>query len=175
MAQLISITSEGLQATIRRLLPSQRGFGEDLQASNVITPIIDLTPTAEGSALPTSLAQAINFGGATEFEASNSVDSIVNTPGFYRIIGAASCRGSGGPYVATIRLNDATTNKFVWQLAGADTESTISESFDYIVYLIAGEALAATSNNAHAIIRGSVRQVADVYGNTINPTGFTFE
>ena len=51
MAQLISITSEALQATIRRLLPSQQGFGEDLQASNVITPVIDVTPTAEGLSL----------------------------------------------------------------------------------------------------------------------------
>ena len=45
MAQLINLTSEALQATIRRLLPSQQGFGEDLQATNVVTPIIDLTPT----------------------------------------------------------------------------------------------------------------------------------
>ena len=49
MAQLISITSEALQATVRRLLPSQQGFGEDLQATTVVTPIIDLTPSAEGS------------------------------------------------------------------------------------------------------------------------------
>ena len=54
MAQIINITSEALQATIRRLLPSQQGFGEDLQATNVVQPIIDLTPTAEGTVLPVS-------------------------------------------------------------------------------------------------------------------------
>ena len=42
MAEIIRITSEALQATIRRLLPSQTGFGDDLQATNLITPIIDL-------------------------------------------------------------------------------------------------------------------------------------
>ena len=52
--EITPITSEALQAVIRRLLPSQRGFGDDLQATNLITPIIDLTPTAEGSSIPTS-------------------------------------------------------------------------------------------------------------------------
>ena len=61
MSQIIRITSEALQATVRRLLPSQQGFGEDLQASNVITPVIDLTPTAEGSQLPIDFARALGL------------------------------------------------------------------------------------------------------------------
>ena len=51
MSQIIPIVSEALQATVRRLLPSQNGFGEDLQASNVIVPIVNLTPSAEGTEL----------------------------------------------------------------------------------------------------------------------------
>jgi hypothetical protein len=62
LPEITSVTSEALQATIRRLLPSQQGFGDDLQATNLITPIIDLTPTAEGSVLPTYLQTAIAFG-----------------------------------------------------------------------------------------------------------------
>ena len=72
MAQITSVTSEALQATIRRLLPSQQGFGEDLQASNVIFPIIDLTPTAEGSVLGTNLQTAIAFGSITSINANSS-------------------------------------------------------------------------------------------------------
>ena len=49
MAEIVPVVSEALEAQIRDLLPSQRGFGEDLQASNVITPIIDLTAAAEGT------------------------------------------------------------------------------------------------------------------------------
>ena len=41
------VTSEALQSTVRRLLPSQQGFGSDLEATNLIQPVIDLTPTAE--------------------------------------------------------------------------------------------------------------------------------
>ena len=47
--EIITVNSEALEATVRDLLPSQNGFGSELQASNIITPIIDLTPTAEGS------------------------------------------------------------------------------------------------------------------------------
>ena len=67
MAQITNVTSEALQATLRRLLPSQQGFGEDLQASNVITPVIDLTASAEGSALPIELSTALAFGNTTAF------------------------------------------------------------------------------------------------------------
>lgn len=55
MAQVKPVTSEALQATVRRLLPSQNGFTEDLQASNVIIPTLNLTPSAEGSELPLEL------------------------------------------------------------------------------------------------------------------------
>ena len=90
MSQIISITSEALQATIRRLLPSQQGFGEDLQASNVILPIVDLTPTAEGSSVPTYLQQALAFGSQTAFEVSNTTTQLAGSPGFYRVFGTIS-------------------------------------------------------------------------------------
>ena len=70
--EIITVNSETLQTLIRDLLPSQNGFGSELQATNVITPIIDLTATAEGSSLDTSLAQAIAFGSNTAFDVTNS-------------------------------------------------------------------------------------------------------
>ena len=82
MTQIINITSEALQATIRRLLPSQQGFGEDLQASNVITPIIDLTPTAEGSVVRQDLQTALAFGSQTAFDVGGATTTLANSPGF---------------------------------------------------------------------------------------------
>ena len=95
MAQLISITSEALQATIRRLLPSQQGFGEDLQATNVVTPIIDLTPTAEGSNIPTSMQQALNFDQASTFTGTNTTLTLATTSAFYRVVGCIATRSAG--------------------------------------------------------------------------------
>ena len=57
--EIITVNSESLQTQIRDLLPSQNGFGSELQASNVITPIIDLTSAAEGTGLPQILQQSI--------------------------------------------------------------------------------------------------------------------
>ena len=44
-----------------------------------------------------------------------------------------------------------------------------SEKFDYIVFLKAGDSLKVKSSNAFAQIAGSVRQIADINGNLINP------
>lgn len=70
--EIITVNSEELQSLIRDLLPSQNGFGSELQASNVITPIIDLTPAAEGSGLRSDLQTALAFGSQTAFVANNS-------------------------------------------------------------------------------------------------------
>ena len=179
MSQIINITSEALQATIRRLLPSQQGFGEDLQASNVITPIIDLTPTAEGTALPAYLANAVNFTDATAFEITGSSGTLANTPGFYRVIGSANTARSGaGTNSCELNMSDGLTTKTVWQIlqkTAAAPDTFFSESFDLVFFLDTGDTLSAVANGGEANISGSVRQVADRYGNISNPTGFTFE
>lgn len=175
MAQIINITSEALQATIRRLLPSQQGFGEDLQASNIITPIIDLTPTAEGSLLEVSLQQALSFGSQTSFGVAGSSAVIANTAGFYRIFGVSVVDGD----TSTARLNsfsmsDGLSSKDIWihraNASGAATLTAIQ--FDFNVFLASGESISVTSNNSDSTINGSTRQIADVNGNLIVPSGY---
>ena len=118
MAEIVPVVSEALEAQIRNLLPSQRGFGEDLQASNVITPIIDLTSAAEGSSTPQFLQTALAFGSQTEFQAENSTVVLANSPGFYRVVGAASNRGTTGINVeAKFTMSDGLSTRTVWELA----------------------------------------------------------
>lgn len=83
--EIITVNSEALETQIRDLLPSQNGFGSELQASNIITPIIDLTSAAEGSGLPFDLRTALAFGSQTAFDIANTTTVIANSPGFYRI------------------------------------------------------------------------------------------
>ncbi len=178
MSQIIRITSEALQATVRRLLPSQQGFGEDLQASNVIQPIIDLTPTAEGSALPVDLARALSFGSQTAVETANSTDTYADVPGFYRLLlGITVTDYNLGAVVARINLVNTLSTKTVYALETTATGNTIitSQNLDIIVFLDTGDTLQGLSNSADVIIKGSVRQIADRYGNISNPNGFTFE
>jgi len=176
MAQIINITSEALQATIRRLLPSQQGFGEDLQATNVVTPIIDLTPTAEGSVLPQYLQQAIAYGSQTVVASVNNTVTIANSPGFYRVIGGVVIQGqSGVGHSMKFTLNDGSTDKVVYKwVADLTSARVIGEKVDQIYFLRAGDTLSVTTT-ANANFGGSVRQVATVTGDLVNPSGFTFE
>lgn len=171
MAQLITITSEALQATIRRLLPSQQGFGEDLQASNVVTPIIDLTPSAEGSEFRQDLQTALAHGSATTFAVNNATDDVISTPGFYRIVGTGACHQATTVGNGIIAITDGTTQKRLWQFRVNGTGKFVS-TFDFTVFLRTGDILQVVSQTAQIDVLGSVRQVANSNGELVNPVGF---
>ena len=177
MAEIREVVSEQLQATIRRLLPSQKGFTEDLQASNVITPIIDLTPTAEGSSLPEYLQNALAFGSQTEFTAAGGSTDIISNAGFWRVTGSVNLAGNSASIVqAAFGLFDGATFKTIynWRKLGTTSFSEFfTLSFDIVVYLRAGETLRASNSTTNADIRGSYRQLADVNGVLTNPAGFS--
>jgi hypothetical protein len=175
MAQIISITSEALQATIRRLLPSQQGFGEDLQAQNVVVPVIDLTPTAEGSQLPSDLARAIAFGSQTTIaEDGGSTAVQISTAGFYRINAVSTVSQAGSTQSNQISMSNGLSTKVVWnhriESSGDDAQTSIN--VDLIVFVAVGDTL-SVATAATGAFHGSFRQVADVSGNLVNPSGFT--
>jgi len=169
MAQITSITSESLQAKIRELLPSQQGFGEDLQASNVILPTIDLTAAAQGTTTPQYLQTALAFGSQTAFFATNSTVTVANTAGFFRIFGASSIRGTGNQNTEFI-LTDGLASKIIWKQFSSG--NAVLE-FDFYIFLASGESLTATASSASSYLTGSSRQVADVDGKLVYPSGFT--
>jgi hypothetical protein len=177
LPEITPITSEALQATVRRLLPSQRGFGDDLQATNLIQPIIDLTPTAEGSALPTDLARALSHGSNTFFDVSNTNTTLINTPGFWRIMFDIVVKTDSTNNEAKIQLSDGSTtfNIVDFTMIASGTALRMNQHYDFIAYLDAGDSLIANSNATGAVITGSYRQVADKQGNIVNPVGFAFE
>ena len=178
MAQIIRITSEALQATVRRLLPSQQGFGEDLEASNVITPVIDVTPTAEGSQLPIDLARSFSYASNTRFDITNTSATLVDTPGFYRLVGIFNMQESSSTNVeAAIKLSSGGLNKniLVATIQSASTDIYTNVPFDFSIFLDTGDSVIAASNSTTATVFGTFRQIADRYGNIVNPAGFTFE
>lgn len=172
MAQIINITSEALQATIRRLLPSQQGFGEDLQATNVVTPIIDLTPSAQGADTPIDLRRALGFGSITAYDISNQSGTLINTPGFYQVIYAATFKsGAAAAQQVKFVMNDALSSKQLFQIQmDTDDFGLYQGSFD--VFLRTGDSLTAESNSSNCFLTGVTQQYADVNGNLVTPTGF---
>lgn len=176
MAQIRQVVSETLQATVRRLLPSQQGFTEDLQASNVIMPVIDLTPSAEGSSLPTDLSRAINFGNVTQHTINNTQATLVNNTGFYRIFGVAKLDDNAGGAYVEFELTDGTTTKRIWRIDpyGLNgVSNAINLDVDFIVFIAAGESITVDANGTASNFYGSSWQVADISGNLVNPSGFT--
>jgi len=174
--QITSVTSEALQAQIRNLLPSQEGFGTDLMAQNVIVPIIDLTSAAEGSSVPQNLQTALAFGSQTAFSALNSTAVIANSPGFYKIVFGYSLRTTT-PVNPSVKLtmSDGLSVKTIWSVEFRATTqySQVTDKFELTVFLGTGESISAVSNDAQCPIIGSSRQIADVNGVLVNPSGFT--
>ena len=174
MAQLISITSEALQATVRRLLPSQQGFGEDLQATNVVTPIIDLTPTAEGSSVPAELQRAWDIS-TSLFTTANTTNVLANTGGFYQVDVLLSAGGAGSTAIAVLDINDGLTTTNIWKFSmpsatSAPHVAAVEQTF--VVFLRAGDSLRASTNDAAIILNTWTRFIADLNGVLRSPLGF---
>lgn len=176
--EVITVNSEALEATIRDLLPSQRGFGSELQASNVIMPIIDLTATAEGSVLGTNLQQAMAFGSQTTTTTANTTNTLINTTGFYRVFGTCTVRTTSAVApTARILLNDGSSTKNVYEIQTFTTTNNelLVDTYDFVVFLAAGDSLQAFSNSAQAYVATTTRQLATITGDLVNPSGFTAE
>lgn len=173
MAEIIRITSESLQEQIRTLLPSQQGFGEDLQASNVILPIIDLTATAAGETIPGYLQTALAFGSQTSIQIANTTSTVVNNAGFYRIFGTFSMDDANS--TANLSLTDGLSSKIILRsyVQTSGTANRDFEFFDFNIYLDSGESLTGTTNSANAYINVTSRQLADTNGNLVNPSGYS--
>ena len=174
--EIISVNSEELEALVRNLLPSQNGFGSELQASNVITPIIDLTSTAEGSTLGNDLQTALAYGSQTAFEASNSTATLANSPGWYRVVGTSTGWFASATGFSTNEfiMTDGATPKRVWAhniYGNSSSYATGSLNIDLVFGLAAGITLQAKTDSVSFFLEGSIRQIADSDGNLVNPVG----
>lgn len=168
--EVITVNSEALQTQIRDLLPSQNGFGSELQASNVITPIIDLTAAAEGSTTPVQLQEALNFNDCTaNFVTGSSTTTIINQVGFFLV--DVLMVASNGDGIPELQLSDGATTKSIMKIdMASDKVSTVSRRLT--VFLTAGDSLIAVTNGTQAQINVVTRQIATGDGTLINPTGF---
>lgn len=175
MSEIINVTSEALQAQIRTLLPSQQGFGEDLQASNVIIPTIDLTATAEGSSLPTDLQNAWDFSTGSA-NVANTTATVINTTGFWKLNLVYTHYENGSGRSSSLNLTDGLSSKTLWQFQTSSASSAFLSNLEetFFIYLRAGDSVTATAGTACHMTM-SYRQVASVNGVLTNPLGFSAE
>ena len=167
------VTSEALEAKFRAVFPSQGGaeLPQDLFASGVIQPVIDFSSVAEGSVLGNQLQTAWDVAtGHNEIGAATT--AIISNPGFWKI-DLTCALGSG--QTAVLFLSDGLTNKTIWRVrenSGTGAQFGLAED-SFVVFLRAGDTLSANNNDATRFLNVWYRQIADVYGNLVNPLGFT--
>ena len=176
--EIITVNSEPLQKTIRDLLPSQAGFGSELQASNVITPIIDLTPTAEGSVLRKDLQTCYSHGSITAISATSGTVNLSSTAGFNRVRGNVVVNGSGTAAAnCTIDIFDGVTPISILDFRKNTTSavsSIVNEQFDFVVFLESGFTVRASIAGS-CFIQATTQQIATLTGDLIDPAGFVRE
>lgn len=175
--QNYEIVNPGLETQVAALLPSVAGYGGNLRATNTIIPIVDLTAAAEGSNVPESMQQAIAFGSQTAFsQIGAGTTVIVNSPGFWRVIGTANNDTANAQHTVSLTMTDGVSTKTVWQtgnMFNVNTGTSYSLNIDFIFFLDSGESLSATcSTNNYTAFTGSVRQVASKDGTLVTPSGF---
>jgi hypothetical protein len=173
------VTSEALEAKFRNVFPAQGGaeLVQDLYASGVIQPVIDFSAVAEGSALRSDLQSAWDFGTGHQAIAPSSTTAIVSNTGFWKVSISLTFSYSGttqGDYF--LFITDGSTSKRVWSVrdpfsAGVSEQLTLTDN-ELTVFLRSGDSLNATTA-ASGALEVVYRQIADVYGNLTNPTGYT--
>lgn len=116
------------------------------------------------------------FGSQTAFDISNTTTTIASTGGFWRIFGNGHVI-KGGSCDGQFTLDDGATTKVIWDIDGTSKSTSDLNylQYDFIVFLAIGISLKGVSNDAACTLIGSVRQLADISGNLVNPSGFTSE
>lgn len=179
MPEIVRITSEALQAQVRNLLPSQQGFGLDLEASNVVTPVIDLTSTAEGSSLPQNLQTALDSSTGHDVIDTFGSTTIITTTGFWRLVGTMAHKAATSDIRSSIIINDGVNDNIIFSLTTDSDSSTDDPSaaitFDLVAFVKSGESVLINLNSSNTNVDISYRQIADINGNLTNPAGFSFE
>jgi hypothetical protein len=174
MAQEFTINSSAIETKINQLLPSQGGFGAgvDFSASTMVIPIVDLTESAEGSNVRQDIQSALSLTTATEFS-NNSDATLISTTGYFRVIGTGQIlTNSGAAQFIRFQITDGTTTKSIWQAntyTGIGTTFIRTVEYDFICLLKAGDSLQVDISDTFNGLSGSVRQIADVNGNLVNP------
>lgn len=172
MSQQFRIESEQLRDKINSLLPSQArgGIGVDLSGSTTIVPIVDLTETAEGSTFREDLQKALSFKSEV-YSVNNTTTTIINTTGYYQVLNSFTGQpDSSAGKEGTINLTDGVTTKALYKLRLPATSnlSAVADTTSVIIFVQAGESITIGADNT-VIMSGSVRQIADISGNLINP------
>lgn len=170
------VTDESLERKFRDTFKSQAGAEliDDLYAQGTIVPIVDFTEAALGTDLRQDLQTAWDFStGSTTV--ANATDTFISNSGFWKLSARILMRSNAtGADIAQIYLTDGLTTRpiFYFQNLSTNTEQSVTQ-FDYgVVFVRPGQSVVADSSSGDIRLTCEFRQIADLYGNLVNPTGY---
>ena len=163
------LTDESLEKRFRETFRSQGGseLVDDLYASGVIVPVVDFTAAAEGSGLRQDLQRAWDLS-TSDTQVHNTSTTIISTPGFWQIDVRYLFTGTGGS-AGTLTLQKGIVSSTFFRMQNATAGLTTEET--YVVFVRTDDEIVADAS-AGAYLYLAYRQIADVYGNLTNPTGY---
>ena len=166
-----------LYARFRQDFPAQAGEGlvADLNYSDTIVPIIDMTDAAGEGVLPTDLQTAWDFttGHAKVIQAFATP---ITTAGFWKVGLTATMQAGGAAKQARIFISDGATSNEIWEWSStinANNALTVLQD-SFVIFLRSGDSLQVQSVDVDTTINIWYRQIADLNGNLINPNNFSF-
>jgi len=170
------VTSELLEKKFRDVFPAQGGAEliQDLYAQGVIVPVVDFSDAALGSELPEYLQTAWDFS-TGHVTASGGPATVLTGSGFYKLDLNCTAVVASGAIEAKIFISDGITTKIIWEMNTPSTSvqsNTVATQDTFYVFLRSGETITAQTDQPAAKLDVWHRQVADLYGNLVNPLGF---
>lgn len=171
------VTSEALEKKFRDTFTSQAGSEllDDLYAQGVIVPTVDFTAAALGSELPQYLQTAWDFSTTHNTVSGGPVNIISGGAGFYKIDLLCTAVVASGAIEAKVFLTNGIANKVIWEMNTPSTSvqsNTVTQQEEFYVFIESGFTLTASTDQPAAKLDICTRQVADLYGNLVNPTNF---
>ena len=139
-------------------------------------PIVDFTAAATGETLAQNLQTAWDFSTGLDSLSGTGDTTIISTPGFWKVDWWYALRVDATTALV-VNLFDGTTQKRIWRTdsgVGTTNVGEFADEVSQIIYLRSGDSLRVSVSGATSY-RMSIwyRQIADVSGNLVNPTGFT--
>ena len=170
------IVSESLQKDFRDNFPSQVSSGRDLHVSDTIIPIVDFSTTAGVTGLSNTLQSALAFVNQTAFDVYNTSTTLANSAGFWRLFGMYTDLDGSAFNTDGFYLSDGSTDKRIFGInkhsIGTSNDYNFGVVYDFVVFLRSGDSVTCTASNRSNFL-GSYRQLADISGTLVNPTGYT--
>lgn len=180
MASSRPIRSEQIEAQYRRLLPAQAGneVTTDLLASDTIIPVVNITGAAEGQALREDLQRSSDQSSSAGALVGAGFVDWISTSGFWLIKGVIQIDPSVANNESATFIT-STPSSFVFSTGPAlGTGASLVEYVhipETVVFLQPGQSLRTNQTGASVVTTLSYRQIADLYGNLKDPSGFTFQ